>query len=245
MGLLENFEKKINQKKEQIHKPATQVHHPKLNPNPQFREIAAPELDDVSDFFDENMPIGGEYPTGEDTGWLDNGYGFPSQGQKPEGFHYFILENQYQDIERAIRGYKDMYNGKTERWELRKKAEHCFTDEEAETIVRTAQSHLSTDVKLALISKDEYPILMTSIYNQLRNLFRSIMEYRFGRFGSSEKQYKMKLEAVNIFQMLVFRIKMNYSRAWGGNENKVTHESVKGQESLQQIDRKFRNDSYT
>ena len=30
--------------------------------------------------------------------------------QKSESFHHFILQNQYQDLEKSIRGYKDVYN---------------------------------------------------------------------------------------------------------------------------------------
>ena len=31
-------------------------------------------------------------------------------GQKSESFHHFILENQYKDLERSIRGFKDIFN---------------------------------------------------------------------------------------------------------------------------------------
>lgn len=157
--------------------------------------------------------------------------------QKPESFHFFILENQYQDLERAIRGVKDVWDKENEKWVIRRKKEHCFTDEESEEIVRTAQSHLSSDIKLAIFNRNEYPILLDSIYNQLWVLFKSIMDYRFGRFGNITNQLKMKQQAVNIFNMLMMRIKANYSRAIEGRENSATHDSVKGQESLNQPDR--------
>ncbi len=164
--------------------------------------------------------------------------------QKPESFHYFILENQYHDLERTIRGVKDVYNKETKEWEIKRKANHCFTDEESEDIVRTAQSYLSTDIKLGRISYAEYPVIMLSIQRQLTNLFRSIMEYRFGRFGDSTKQYEMKLQAENILRILLLRIKSNYSRSLEGYENKVTHDSVKGQESLQQTERRHYSNNY-
>ena len=30
--------------------------------------------------------------------------------QKPESFHHFILDNQYRDLERSIRGFKDIWD---------------------------------------------------------------------------------------------------------------------------------------
>lgn len=165
--------------------------------------------------------------------------------QKPESFHFFILENQYQDLERLIRGVKDVWDKEEQKWVIKRKAEHCFTDEESEEIVRTAQSHLSSDIKLAIFSHDEYPILMNNIFQQLWILFKEIMDYRFGRFGNITKQMQMKQQAMNIFNVLMMRIKSNYSRAVEGRENKETHNSVKGQESLQQIDRKPFNRNYT
>jgi Sec-independent protein translocase protein TatA len=157
--------------------------------------------------------------------------------QKPESFHHFILENQYKDLERSIRGFKDVFNKDTQSWEIKRKQEHCFTDEEAEEILRTAQSHLATDIKLSFISKDAFPIMMDALYKQLLFLFRQIAEYRYGRYGSYEKQYEMKAENLKIFVELITRIQANYSRAIQGTENKNTHGSVKAQESLQSSDR--------
>src|SRR3972149_7236750 len=54
-------------------------------------------LDPFSDDFYDNREFGNDpvslYPA-----------------QKPESFHFFILENQYQDLERAIRGVKDVWD---------------------------------------------------------------------------------------------------------------------------------------
>jgi len=50
---------------------------------------------------------------------------------------------------------------------------------------------------------------------------------------------------VNIFNMLMMRIKANYSRAIEGRENLATHDSVKGQESLNQTERRDFSRGYT
>lgn len=161
--------------------------------------------------------------------------------QKPESFHHFILENQYKDLERSIRGFKDIFNKETQKWETKRKDSHCFTDEEAEEILRTAQSHLATDIKLSYINKEVFGEMMMAIYKQIDNLFYSISEYRYGRYGHEEIQYNMKLQNRKIFLELWTRIQANYSRAIAGQENKATHSSVQGQESLQQSDRMQRN----
>ena len=157
--------------------------------------------------------------------------------QRPESFHHFILENQYKDLERSIRGFKDVYNKDTQKWELKRKDLHCFTDAEAEDILRTAQSHLATDIKLGYISKDAIGLYMNALYKEIAFLFETIAEYRYGRYGNSDIQYEMKVQNQKIFLELWTRIQANYSRAIGGMENRYTHDSVKGQESLQQGDR--------
>jgi len=160
-------------------------------------------------------------------------------GQRPESFHHFILENQYKDLERSIRGFKDVFDKQKQQWVTIRKKEHCFTDEESEEILRTAQSHLATDIKLGRINVQIFGDLMSAIYQEIAFIFESIAEYRYGRYGSYEKQYEMKLQNHKIFLELFTRIEANYSRAIGGMENKYTHDSVKGQESLQQS-----NDDY-
>lgn len=204
-----------------------------LDKNNNFNEVLDDFEEDFNEDFDKNRSYEDEYSNLQ-----------PSQ--KSESFHFFILENQYRDLERMIRGVKDVWDNKGERWRIKKKDRHCFTDEEAEDILRTAQSHLSPDIKLAIFHKEEYPIILTSIFEQLYVMFKSVMEYKFGRFGNITEQYKMKQQAVNIFMALTMRIKANYSRAIMGSENKATHQSVKGQESLHSNERKDGyNDSYT
>lgn len=168
----------------------------------------------------------------------DDGEEYPiQQAQKPESFFHFILENQYKDLERSIRGLKDVWDKKKNQFITKRKATHCFTDEESEEILRCVQSHLATDIKLSNIKIDSFPIMMDAIYKQVSFLFYSIADYRYGRCGDMETQYEMKLQNLKIFLEVMTRIQANYSRAVGGKENVATHGSVKGQESLQQGDR--------
>lgn len=155
------------------------------------------------------------------------------KSQKPESFHHFLLENKYKDLEKNIRGYKDVYNKETDKWEVKRKKNHCFTDEESENILRTAQSHLSTDIKLTFYSKETFGTRFLAVYDEIEKQFKRIMEYQYGRYGDERTQGEMKAQAVKIFVDLITRIEANYLMARGGMENKRTHESVNSQESLQ------------
>jgi hypothetical protein len=79
--------------------------------------------------------------------------------------------------------------------------------------------------------------MMDLLFEHLENQFYRIAEYRYGRYGDYETQGKMKDMNMNILTQVYNNIWANYSRAIGGSENRATHESVKGQESLQNTDR--------
>lgn len=168
---------------------------------------------------------GGDQPPEED-------FNRTPPAQKSESFHHYVLENKYRDLERSIRGVKDVYNKTSQKFEMKRKAAHCFTDEEAEEILRTAQAHLSPDIKLACFTENEYKGMMGILYDELSSLFRHIAEYRYGRYTGYEKQLEMKLMNKKIFLELYNSIRANYSRAIKGTENKRTHEGVAGQENL-------------
>lgn len=153
--------------------------------------------------------------------------------QKPESFHHFILLNKYQDLEKNIRGYKDVFNKDKQEWEVKRKKIHCFTDEQSEDILRTAQSHLSTDIKLTFYSKETFGIRFLAVYDKIEYQFKRMMEYTFGRFGDEQIQGEMKAQAVKIFVDLMTRVEANYLMAIQGMENKRTHDAVHSQESLQ------------
>jgi hypothetical protein len=253
--LFDKFKKKAEDKIVKMKSPNEQVNKQRFKEQkePQSDYENIPEMEDIDNIDPNQDPevytdpeTGEQFSVGDDMNPRQDFYNEPMNlypSQKPESFHFFILENQYQDLERAIRGVKDVWDKDKNAFVIKRKSEHCFTDEESEDIVRTAQTHLSSDIKLAIFNLNEYPILLDGIYQQLWIMFKEIMDYRFGRFGNVTKQARMKQQAMNIFNMLMMRIKANYSRAVGGAENKATHDSVKGQESLQQTERRYRGDA--
>ncbi len=206
-----------------------------------FRDKALELKDKASEKFDDFMELGeGAAPKDDFKDVEDNFDDYPMDdnsvsiqpAQKPESFHHFLLENQFRDIELVIRGYKQVFNKVTNKWETKRNKVHCFTDEESEHILRTAQTHLSTDIKLSYISMANFPVMMLTLKEQLEDYFYNIADYKYGRYGSSSNQFFMKQDNHNIFVMLMSRIQANYSRAIQGQENKHTHNAVKGQESL-------------
>jgi len=223
---LDNFKNKVKKTERKLR----ENHQKNIERNENKGMSFGQENEDFEDFEEENDLMREDY----DDPYDDVGI---QPAQKPESFHHFILENQYKDLERSIRGFKDVFDKSTQQWRTIRKKEHCFTDEEAEEILRTAQSHLATDIKLGIVSTEAFPILMDAIYQELSFLFESIAEYRYGRYGAYEKQYEMKLQNHKIFLELFTRIYANYSRSIAGQENKLTHSSVRGQESLQNTER--------
>jgi hypothetical protein len=85
------------------------------------------------------------------------------------------------------------------------------------------------------------------LFKSIRKLFREIAEYRYGRYSHDKNgnpipggyaiEQAMKLQNYKIFTELTERVVANFSRAIQGVENRLTHDSVKGQESLQSGDR--------
>ena len=148
-----------------------------------------------------------------------------------------LLENQFKDTEFLIRGYKEVFNKELNKWEIKRKEKHCFTDEESEHILRLLQTHLSTDIKLSYISLTSFPIKMIALKESLEETFYTIADDLYGRYGDSTKQMFMKQMNHDIFVAVMERIQANYSRAIKGSENKHTHNTVKGQESLNNTDR--------
>jgi len=188
------------------------------------RNVGMNNFDDIEDDFLDD---------GDGLNFGENDDVHVQVAQKPASFHHFILENKYKDLEKNIRGYKDVFNKEKQEWEVKRKDRHCFTDEESEEILRTVQSHLSTDIKLTFYNKETFGIRFLAVYNEIEFLFKRIMEYRYGRYGDSKTQGEMKEQALKIFVDLITRIEANYLMAIAGMENKRTHEAVRSQESLQ------------
>lgn len=242
MGKLLDKLKKVNNITDRVERAVNDNYNRSFNKRKKYNDKIMSKSQEslVGDTFDDMEDTFNDF--GMDDYGDDYGAGI-QPSQKPESFHHFILENQYKDLEKSIRGYKDVYNKTTREWEIKRKGFHCFTDEEAEEILRTAQSLLATDIKLSFINKEVFGYRMMMLYKRLKQLFREIAEYRYGRYSHDENgkmkpngyaiEQQMKLQNLKIFLELTERVVANYSRAIQGMENHLTHQSVSGQESLQ------------
>jgi len=231
---LDNFKNKVEGGLDKVEEISAKKRNNRRDNYGKFRNPNQDKINNISGFSSDEDYDDEDYEDGE--------YGDEvniQPAQRPESFHHFILENQYKDLERSIRGLKDVWDKDTQTWRTKRKDIHCFTDEEAEDILRAAQSHLATDIKLGHIKKEFFGNYMDAIYKEIAFLFESIAEYRYGRYGDYSKQYNMKLQNHKIFLELYTRIHANYSRSIEGSENKATHQSVRGQESLQSGDRDY------
>jgi len=197
-------------------------HNSKFKVPKECREKLYKEESNGEDVLDDDLKF---------NNYEDDEYRLPI-AQKPESFHRYILENDFRTLERQIRGLKDIWDKNQGKYITKRKDSHCFTDEESESILRLCETHLSSGIKLSIMTREQYDIKLMGLYQQIETHFREIMEYKFGRFKGFNLQLQMKRDAINIFSSIMFNIFANYSRAVEGRENRATHDSVKAQESL-------------
>jgi len=220
----------MNELKKKIEKTATNI---KYNNNNHDSKFKIPEEYKEKEY-KKNDSKNEDDKFEDDLNFDEDEYRLPI-AQKPESFHRYILENDFRTLERQIRGLKDVWDKNEGKYVTKRKESHCFTDEEAESILRLCETHLSSGIKLSIMTKEQYDIKLMGLYQQIETHFREIMEYKFGRFKGFNLQLQMKRDAINIFSSVMFNIFANYSRAVEGRENRATHDSVKAQESLQQV----------
>lgn len=227
----------INNLKEKAKRTATNLQNEKINNNydSKFKvpeeckeKLYKEESKGESQKYHEEDPFNDDLKSNN---YEDDEYRLPI-AQKPESFHRFILENDFRTLERQIRGLKDVWDKQQGKYITKRKDSHCFTDEESESILRLCETHLSSGIKLSIMTREQYDIKLMGLYQQIETHFREIMEYKFGRFEGFDIQLQMKRDAINIFSSIMFNVFANYSRAVEGRENKATHDSVKAQESL-------------
>lgn len=166
--------------------------------------------------------------------------------QKPESFHHFLLEDKYKDAEMKIRGFKEIYDKEKQKWVVVRRSVHCFTDEEAEYILRTIQIYLSSSITLGRISREQYGIKIMAIHDEISSVFVNIATYKYCRYVKPEVIEEMHIQNHEIFVCAMELIKSNYTRSIDGEENKRTHDKLQHQESLRYGDKDLtKKEGYT
>lgn len=161
---------------------------------------------------------------------------FINQKEKDGNYFSLILSSDFEDLEMEIRGlryYKEMgKNGKTEI--ITKRVEgHYLSEQGAEDLLLELKAHLSSDIKLGVMTRDEF-LQQQEIIRKWLHSYISNNLYKLG-MDTEEKQRK----SPTLFVMMMARIRSVYSRSIAGMENKASHGDIKitGDLDIQKEDR--------
>jgi len=148
-----------------------------------------------------------------------------------------ILGSDFEDLEMEIRGlmyYKDIdENTGKETLVLKPVKDHYLSESGAEDLLLELKAHLSSDIKLGIMSREEFLMTMDIIRKFLISYITNNM-YKLG-MDTEEKQRK----APTLLVMMLARIRSVYSRSIAGKENERSHGDLKlsGELDFQREDR--------
>ncbi len=134
---------------------------------------------------------------------------------------------------RGLRYYKEIgKNGKTEII-TKRVAGHYLSEQGAEDLLLELKAHLSSDIKLGVMTRDEF-LQQQEIIRKWLHSYISNNLYKLG-MDTEEKQRK----SPTLFVMMMARIRSVYSRSIAGMENKASHGDIKitGDLDIQKEDR--------
>lgn len=145
---------------------------------------------------------------------------------KDKNANYFslLLDPDYEDLElkvRGLRAYKEKDNNGKEILITRKIPNHYLSDEGAEDILSELTFYLGSDMKLGVLTKDEYLGTM----NILRKFIVSYISNNLYKLGmdTEEKQRKSPM----LINMILIKIRQVLSRSVSGKENERSHGDIK------------------
>jgi hypothetical protein len=121
---------------------------------------------------------------------------------------------------RGLRYYKEFQNGK-EVIITKRVQGHYLSEAGSEDILLELKAHLSSDIKLGVMTRDEFLMQMEIIRKFLHSYINNNL-YKLG-MDTEEKQRK----APTLFTMMMARIRSVYSRSIAGMENKASHGDIK------------------
>lgn len=165
---------------------------------------------------------------------------FVSQKDKSGNYFHLILGSDFEDLEMEIRGlryYKDIDDKKNEILITKRIKNHYLSEEGAEDLLLELKAHLSSDIKLGVMTREEF-LMEQDIIRKFLVSYISNNLYKLG-MDTEEKQRK----APTLIVMMLSRIRAVYSRSVAGMENQRSHGDIKlsGELDFQREDR-FRMD---
>lgn len=149
---------------------------------------------------------------------------FMVKRDKDGSYFHLILGSDFEDLEMEIRGlryYKEIDDNGKEIIVTKRLENHYLSEQGAEDLLLELKGHLSSDIKLGVLTRDEFLMTMDIIRKFLISYIKNNL-YKLG-MDTEEKQRK----APTLIVMMLARIRSVYSRSVGGNENKASHGDIK------------------
>lgn len=151
-----------------------------------------------------------------------SGYYYPEKNKSSNYFN-LILTSDYRELELDIRGLRyvqiETEDGKKEVI-LQKREGHYLSDDGAEDLLFELKGHLSPDIKLGVLTQEEFLKTQDIIRKAMLKYIRNNL-YKLG-MDTEAKQRKASTLAVIILN----RIRAVYSRSIKGIENQRSHGDI-------------------
>jgi len=161
---------------------------------------------------------------------------FNDSGEGGNGYFSLLLEPDYAKLEMKIRGLrqfkiKDQF-GK-EKIVLKKVKDHYLSEDGAEEIITLLSSYVGSDMKLGVLTTDEFLQTMDII----RKVLISYVQNNLYSLGMDTERKQRK--ANTLCNMILVRIRQILSRSISGTENERSHGDIKltGELDYQKEDR--------
>jgi hypothetical protein len=162
----------------------------------------------------------------------------PYVEEKDSSTNYFslILSSDFRDLEMEIRGlryYKEIDKNGREIITTKRIEGHYLSEQGADDLLLELKAHLSSDIKLGVMTRDEH-LQQNEIIRKFLHSYLMNNLYKLG-MDTEEKQRK----APTLFTMMMARIRSVYSRSIAGLENRRSHGDIKlsGELDMQKEDR--------
>lgn len=185
-----------------------------------------------------NKPRSNRFSRDRDYNKKNRSIPFVNQKEKNGNYFHLILGSDFEDLEMEIRGlryYKEIDRNGKEIMITKRIENHYLSEEGSEDLLLELKAHLSSDIKLGVLSREEFLITMDII----RKFLISYITNNLYKLGMDTEQKQRK--SPTLIVMMLSRIRAVYSRSVAGMENQRSHGDIKLSGELDfQKDERFR-----